>query len=138
MVAQPPGKDTTQHTPGPLAIQGPSIDAPATRGEVGDYAILDADGCIIGEAYRVVGPGTERPAEANARLWAAAPDLAAELEAIDVIYSEEDRWWLELRSQDGKSGAFPLSPNMGPIARSSIGQWKAERAAAIKKARGQS
>ncbi len=71
-------------------------------------------------------------------LRAAAPDLLAALEGISVIYTTEDGWWLELRSQDGTSGAFPLSPNMGPIARSAIQQWKDERDAAIKKARGQS
>lgn len=61
-------------------------------------------------------------------------DLLEALEGISVIYTTEDGWWLELHSQDGTSGAFPLSPNMGPIARSAIQQWKDERDAAIKKA----
>lgn len=69
-------------------------------------------------------------------LHAAAPDLLAELEAVNVTYSEEDgEWWLDLRSLNGKCGAFPIGSDMGPIARSAIEQWKAERDAAIKKAR---
>jgi hypothetical protein len=41
----------------------------------GDYAILDGGTNIIAEAFHQVGPESFFPAEANARLIAAAPDL---------------------------------------------------------------
>lgn len=47
----------------------------------GDYAIVDSSGAIIGEAIHRVGPTATRPAAANARLWAAAPDLLEALKA---------------------------------------------------------
>lgn len=65
-----------QHTPGPLIVKGPSKPTADTP-EGGDYAILDADGQIIAETFRAVCPGEKglRPAEANARLFAAAHAL---------------------------------------------------------------
>ena len=73
------------HTPEPLTIKGPSLGRidNGVRHDPGDYAILDADGKIIGEAYSLVDYGKDgtRPAEANARLWAAAPALLSACEA---------------------------------------------------------
>ncbi len=63
-----------EHTLGPLTIHGPSPGK--TRcDDGGDYAILDVEGRIIGEAICY----TERsyipyPAKENAQLWAAAPE----------------------------------------------------------------
>jgi hypothetical protein len=57
---------------------------PTTGGT--DYAIVDAEGYIVGEASEVVGRdgGTfvVRPAWGNALLWAAAPELLRVLEAV--------------------------------------------------------
>ena len=65
-----------EHTPGPLTTRGPSNGlGPLDDG--GDYGIMDAAGKVVGEAYYKVGVAMFRPAEANARLWAAAPDLLA-------------------------------------------------------------
>jgi hypothetical protein len=66
-------QDDTKHTPGPLTI---------AAGLYGDFAILDKDNRIIGEAYYKVGPDEYKPAKHNARLWAAAPDLLAACEAF--------------------------------------------------------
>lgn len=78
-----------EHTPGPLIINGPSrarVDMSPTRHYAGDYAILDVEGEIIGEAYHIVGHGIDRPAQANARLWAAAPALLA---AAELLLNDE-------------------------------------------------
>lgn len=64
-----------------LRVHGPS-NVPGIPGQCGDYALLDADGKIVGEAYRQVGPAEVRPAEANALLWAAAPELLESLAAV--------------------------------------------------------
>jgi len=61
-----------KYTPGPWNIKGP---AKGKWDVTGDYAILDAEGKIIAEVYKTVAYGDLRPAEANARLIAAAPDL---------------------------------------------------------------
>ncbi len=74
------------HTPGPWRTSGPSKVVSAIS-DGGDYAILDADGEIIAEAIRQVGPSDFRPANANARLIAAAPDL---LEALEAILAEDN------------------------------------------------
>jgi hypothetical protein len=69
-------EQTMEHTPGPLSIKR------ADDGEEPDWAIVDAEGRIIGEAFCLVYFDTHRPAEANAWLWAKAPDLLAALEAL--------------------------------------------------------
>ena len=67
------------------AIAGHTVRRSAVPDNTGgfDFAIIDADGKIIGEAFAHVGyadKGYEsRPAEANAKLWAAAPDLLKSL-----------------------------------------------------------
>ena len=66
----------SEHTQEPLTIHGPS-DGKGPYDDGGDYAIVDPDGKIIGEAIHKVDHTEFRPAEANARLWAAAPDLLA-------------------------------------------------------------
>jgi hypothetical protein len=64
-----------------LRISGPSVGN--TLGDKGgDYAIIEPGGIIIGEAYHCIGEDAYRDAEANARLWAAASDLRAALEAL--------------------------------------------------------
>lgn len=73
------------HTLGPLTIKGPS---PLVLGGLtgGDYIVLGSDGHTIGQAYRVTGIESRENAEANARLWAAAPDLLAVLEElVDLV-----------------------------------------------------
>ena len=70
------------HTLGPLTIEGPSSGLHRVIDDGGDYAILK-DGFIIGEAICLIGELPSRvpitaDAEANARLWASAPDLLAE------------------------------------------------------------
>jgi len=65
-----------RHTPGPWTIKGPCF---GKWDIAGDYAILDAEGKIIAEAYKIVMHNDVRPAETNAHLIAAAPDLLMEL-----------------------------------------------------------
>lgn len=66
------------YTKGPLRISGPSqFD--------GDYAIVAPGGVIIGEAYARVGRDSHIDAEANARLWAAAPTMYEAL--LDAEFS---------------------------------------------------
>lgn len=105
----------SEHTTSPLTI---SKSRPLSRDNMGDFAIQDAYGYIIGEAYEIVGrkagpikngeghvigqaiiPGEyiTRPAEANARLWAAAPDL---LEALEIALNT-----VECASIDVQTGA---------------------------------
>jgi len=65
-----------KHTPGPLSIKK------AEDSDDPDWAIVDADNRVIGEAFNLVHFDTYRPAEANARLWASAPDLLVALEEL--------------------------------------------------------
>ena len=65
------------YTPGPLTI------SEAEDGS-GDWCIVDVNHCI-GEAYHCVAYLAYRDAEANARLWAAAPDLLAALKAVEWV-----------------------------------------------------
>jgi len=63
-----------EHTTRTLEVIGPSNDG-------GDYAIYYTNPggvkCIVGEAYRSVGPNAVEPAEGNARLWSVAHELLA-------------------------------------------------------------
>ncbi len=67
-----------EHTPGPLFVAEQQINilSPGPK-----FGILDSGGVLIGEAFRVVGDGAIRPAQANARLWAASPLLLAACKA---------------------------------------------------------
>lgn len=47
-----------------------------------DFALLDSEGEIIAETFGRVDTNKRRPAEANARLFANAPELWAALEAL--------------------------------------------------------
>ena len=78
-----------KHTLGPLTTKGPSVKKlPHTDG--GDYAIIDSKGKIIAEAIYKVGRDDFRPALANAKLYAAAPDLLEACEAVlDVIQATD-------------------------------------------------
>jgi len=69
-----------KRTPGPWTYQGPS-PGKSNMDDGGDYAIVAA-GYIIGEAVSKVARETFAPAEANARLMAAAPDLLAAIKLI--------------------------------------------------------
>lgn len=71
------------HTAGPFTVKGPSRPTSDTP-EGGDYAIFDSDGEIIAECFRRVNPHASgiRPARANAKLFAAAPDLLETLRTI--------------------------------------------------------
>lgn len=75
-----------KYTPGPLIIK--RAQSPDNVGGF-DYAIIDSDGRIVGEAFERVGwkdnlskTYESRPAMDNARLWSAAPDL---LEALKMF-----------------------------------------------------
>lgn len=73
------------HDEGPLTIR--------EGGPEHDYAIIDAEhGYILGEAYRHVGTSAFKDAEANARLWVAAPDLLAACEDaeqyLEAVYRD--------------------------------------------------
>jgi len=62
------------HTKGPFYIEGPSsVSGPYDDG--GNYAILDANGDIIGEAFESVAAGIKADAKANALLFSAAPEM---------------------------------------------------------------
>lgn len=55
-----------------------------------DYAIVDSERKVIGEAFGIVDTNKTRPAMANANLWAASPDL---LEACEwMLEMIEDEW----------------------------------------------
>ncbi len=87
--------EQSKHTPGPLTVRGPSPGG-GSMDDGGDYAILNERGHIVGEAYRKVGRNNfgvtfEADAEANARLWAAAPDLLAVCEALVSDLTADDR-----------------------------------------------
>lgn len=71
------------HTPGPLRVV---VTTSGKWDETGDCAILDDEGKIIAETFRTVGPNgfiDRRPAEANARLFAASPELLAALVEVE-------------------------------------------------------
>lgn len=68
-------------------INGPSSgNAPGDDG--GDYAIFDADGNIIGEAFRVIAAGIEADAKANAQLFATAPEMERLLRKIGWVLEQ--------------------------------------------------
>jgi len=67
-----------KHTPGPWSVWKKSLD-PAGRE---DWAILSSENRIIAEAFWKVETDEYMPAEANARLIAAAPELLEALEAM--------------------------------------------------------
>jgi len=69
------------YSKGPLRISGPS-QGKGPYDDGGDYAIIEPGSIIIGEAFRRADEDVYRDAEANARLWAKAPDLLAALEAL--------------------------------------------------------
>lgn len=79
-----------KHTPGPLAITGPSSGR-GPNDDGGDYAIIDTTGAIIAETFHKVGHGRERPAYENARLFIAAPELLEAAKQM-VAWSTDPRW----------------------------------------------
>jgi hypothetical protein len=68
------------HTPGPLTTR--RAHHPDDTGGF-DVAILDGSGRVIGEAYER--NDGEHPAEANAELWAMAPDMAKSLRDAEML-----------------------------------------------------
>ena len=68
------------HTPGPWLIKGPSEARNMhVGGDFAIYVVTDAPH-IIAETFDRSPPTDRHPAEANARLMAAAPDMRAALE----------------------------------------------------------
>lgn len=83
-----------KYTGAPLAVHGPSSGGgPIDSG--GDYAIVDADGHVIGEAIHRVGRHNFRPAKANAKLWAKAPEMVA---VLKELVGKADSWACSRRS----------------------------------------
>lgn len=69
------------HTPGPLR----AVECKSTKwDEIGDHAIVDTAGKIIGEAFATVDHRDQRPARGNAELWAAAPEMYEALKAVRI------------------------------------------------------
>jgi hypothetical protein len=90
------------YTKGPLWISGPS-QGKERNDDGGDYAIVEPGGIIIGEAFHRVGEDAYRDAEANARLWASAPNLLAALETLlqmvvegECNYDDQGNEWPEV------------------------------------------
>lgn len=83
--------DDTKHTPGPLTIDGPAFG-------VGDFAILDENHRIIGEAYHQVERDEYRPAKENAQLWAAAPDLLTACKGALAALSQESTYPADIQA----------------------------------------
>lgn len=70
------------HTSGPLGIKGPSEQEPP-RSDGGDFAIVDEQGFIIGEAINRVDTNEYRPAKENAVLWSVSPQMLDTLEQCE-------------------------------------------------------
>ncbi len=83
----------TKYTRGPLTTHGPSPGGtPCDDG--GDYAIRDIRENIIGEAICYTDSSyIPHNAEANARLWAAAPTM------LEVLY--QSFLWMSVHQRDG-------------------------------------
>ena len=111
-----------QHTPGPWRVSGPS-KVISSISDGGDYAILDDTLKIIAEAIHRVGPTEYRPAEANAHLIAAAPELL-----------EEAQYSLDLIA--GLQGSFDDGSSEGKHYERVLADRVAKLRAAIAKARG--
>ncbi len=87
------------HTLGPLTITDPSPGLDRTIDDGGDFAIIDADNHVIGQAHNLVARGVSRPAKANATLWAAAPELLEALKAIATDCPQAaDKKFISVRS----------------------------------------
>ena len=79
---------TCAHTNRPLTCHAArALDNTGGR----DWCIADKEGRIVGEAFQNVGAGPHllrfvtRPAEANARLWAASPDLLIACQEVEFL-----------------------------------------------------
>lgn len=72
------------YSKGPLRITGPSQGA-GPCDDSGDYAIVEPGGIIIGEANHRISEYGYRDAEANARLWATAPELLEALKTSESL-----------------------------------------------------
>ena len=71
-----------KHTPGPLRLK-------RAKNLSGDFAIADSEGHILAECYAAIRAHNERAteeAEANARLYVAAPEL---LEALRLLVDRD-------------------------------------------------
>jgi hypothetical protein len=105
------------HTPGPLTIVA------ANQGN-NDFAIVHRGDYIIGEAYEQAGKAIHLDAEANARLWAASPDLLRALENLRKAmlanvdlrrYHECEGLWLAAKEAIDKAhGKVPEPCDTGP------------------------
>jgi hypothetical protein len=72
------------HTLGPFTV------CPAKKGQDKDFAVTVGGYYIIGEAYNQIAKDVYADAEANARLWAAAPDLLAACEAFKTAVQNQN------------------------------------------------
>ena len=77
-----------KHTSGKWICKGPAEGADESR--CGDYAIIDAKGKIIAEAFRMVDENEYRDAQANANLMVAAPELLEALLSITYLVYPAD------------------------------------------------
>lgn len=85
MTATADSQSKTKHTPGPLfTLRATKLSDGGTDHAV--MATINGKQRCIGEAFEVVDTGVRVPAEANARLWAAAPDLLAELKQMRLLF----------------------------------------------------
>jgi len=104
----------SEHTKGPWKTVTPkSIDKRDLRFGYLDVGIVDLENKIIGETYGMVDTNNTRPAEANARLMAAAPEL---LEALKKTLE-----WIRRPRPDGKMNIlYRDDPHKPPIFMSQI------------------
>ena len=92
-----------EHTKGPWKVAGPSPRG--TRYDAGDYAIVDADDAIIAEAFILVGKDNVRPAEANAQLIAASPEMLEALKGLVTAYLADAGEDLDLLCECGHTSS---------------------------------
>lgn len=81
----------TKHTPGPWSIKR----SPGLHDGQHDYAINAEGATVLAEAYGRSSLGGILPAEANASLISAAPDMLAALKGLEAIVSEIHAKWDE-------------------------------------------
>jgi hypothetical protein len=76
------------YSSGPLKVE----KVPRTDDGDADWAIVDGLRKTIGIAYGRAGEHATRPAEGNARLWAAAPDFYLNLRMFVTILDRHGEW----------------------------------------------
>ena len=102
-----------KHTPGPLHVRAASQKSDGGT----DYAIVDQDNKVIGEAFEVVGTDNKRPAYANAKLWAASSELLEALEAVRAKDAENCRVVARIRGLQSIPSPLPMEQVDAAIAK---------------------